>query len=294
VTVREQLALCVGAAKAGTTTLHALMARHPAVCVTRHKETNFFYDDRLFARGYDAYLNDCFVRNAGCRLKFEADPRYMLHGRCIDRIATGFPDARIIVMLRHPVERAYSHYVYRMTYGRHAQTFEEMCAEEERLIAGGDEALGEYGFLARSRYAAQIEHIYRRFPREQVYFLLFERLLRDQPGEFRRLQQWLGLPPADVGPVWENETGEPRSPLLARLLYHPRYRGVRKLARVAIPAQPLRNAVTGALARLNLRRPRPSQKPALDPQTRTRLMRELADDVARTEKLTGLDLSLWR
>jgi hypothetical protein len=291
---KTPLAICVGAGKAGTTTLHALMDRHPAVCVTRYKETNFFYRDDLFARGYVDYLRHYFKHEPGCRLLFEADPRYMLHPKCIDRIADGFPDARIIVMLRHPVERAYSQYVYRVAYGRHDQTFEEICAAEPELIKGGDEALAEHGFLARSRYAGQIEHIYRRFPREQVYFLLFERLVRDQAQEFDKLQRWLGLPPVHVGAAWENESGEARSLFVAKVLYHPAYARVRRTVRAILPIRPIRNAISSRIARLNLRRLRRSEKPTLDPAVRAKLMRELSGDIARTAELTGLDLSIWK
>jgi hypothetical protein len=290
----KQLAICVGAAKAGTTTLHALMDRHPAVCVTRYKETNFFYRDDLLARGYGDYLRSYFKSTPGCELLFEADPRYMLHPKCIDRIAEGFPHARIIVMLRNPIERAYSQYVYRVAYGRHDQSFEEICGDEPELIKAGDDALGEFGFLARSRYAGQIEHIYARFPRGQVYFMLFERLIRDQAHEFEKLQRWLGLPVVDVGAAWENESGEARSLLVAKVLYHPGYAALRGAVRRILPFRTLRNAISARIARLNLRRLRRSEKPTLDPALRARLMHDLSGDIARTAELTGLDLSVWK
>lgn len=288
------LAVCVGAGKAGTTTLHALMERHPAVCVTRYKETNFFYRDDLSKKGYAWYLRKCYGETAGCRLLFEADPRYMLHPKCIDRIAEGFPDARIIVMLRNPVDRAYSQYIYRVGYGRHNETFEDMCAAEPRLVIRGEDALAEFGFLARSKYAGQIEHILRRFRREQIYFIVFERFVQDQAAEFRSLQDWLGIPVVDIGPVWENESGEPRSMFLAKLLYHPTHSGLRSVFRTLLPFRPLRNAITARLANLNLRRFQPTAKPLLDRAFRDRLMEEFADEIVRTEHLTGLDLSIWR
>lgn len=289
------LAVCVGAGKAGTSTLYLLMKQHPEVSVTKYKETNFFFDDSLFSKGPCWYVGQCFPSVCGKKVLFEADPIYMLYGECIARIYRYFPTARIVVMLRNPVDLAFSLYTYRSYYGRHSESFIEMCQREEQRIASGmPNALAEYGLLTRGRYAGQIENIYQYFCREQVYFILFEDFIRRQGEEFLRLQHWLGLTPFRIEGVWDNETGQPRLKVLARLMYHPRYRFLRRALHPFIPNVTLRSRLVQILHRINLVRYANHEKPKLDPVTRAHLFLRFKEDIERTEELTGLDLSVWK
>lgn len=291
----KTLAVCVGAAKAGTSTLYRLMERHPEVCVTKYKETNFFYDDSLFSKGPSWYVEQCFPSSFGKKMLFEADPIYMLYGECIARIYRCFPTARIVVMLRNPVDLAFSLYTYRAYYDRHSESFIEMCQHEEQRIALGiPNTLAEYGLLARGRYAGQIENIYQYFRREQVYFILFEDFIRRQGEEFLRLQRWLGLTPFRIEGVWDNETGRPRLKVLARAMYHPRYRFLRRVLHPFIPSVALRSCFAQILHQLNLVRYTDHEKPKLDPATRAHLLLRYKEDIERTADLTGLDLSVWK
>jgi hypothetical protein len=287
-------AVCVGAAKAGTTTLYALMSRHPEVATSVVKETDFYYEDRYYAMGFDRYIKRYFRPHFKTRLLFEADPVYMYGRGCMERLRNCAPNVRVIVMLRNPVDRAFSQYQYRMTYRRYDESFEDMCEREFTRIAQGDEQRMEYGCLDRSRYAAQISEILRYFPREQVYFIVFEEFVRDQRGVFARLQRWLGLTELDVGEAKENPGGEARSVVLARLLYHARYRWARALVGRLLFFATARRRVYALLGRLNLRERNPEAKFRLDPELRKRLLREFEQDVAAVEQLTGLDLAVWR
>jgi hypothetical protein len=289
---RKPLVVCPGAAKAGTTTLHALMAQHPEVAVTRAKETDFFVDPKLYGRGCDHYWNNCFEDKPRARVYFEADPIYMYANGCMRRVRECAPEARVVVMLRNPVDRAYSQYLYRMTYARYDETFEAMCARETSRIAAGERERLEYGCIDRSRYAAQIREILAHFPRERVYAIVFERFIRDQAGEFNRLLAWLGLAPLEVRPAKENAGGSARSVGLARLLYHPGYRALRGTVGALLP-DGVRQRVFGAVAAANLRTSTPEERKPLDGALRRRLLDELAPDIRETEALTGVDLGLW-
>ncbi|MCP9451744.1 MAG: sulfotransferase [Nitrospira sp.] len=292
---KDNLVVCVGAAKAGTSTLYRLMEQHPEVCVTKYKETNFFFDDSKFSKGPSWYVEQCFPSSFGKKVLFEADPIYMLYAECIARIYRYFPTARIVVMLRNPVDLAFSLYTYRSYYGRHGESFVEMCqCEEERIASGIPNALAEYGLLTRGRYAEQIENIYRYFQREQVYFILFEEFIRRQGDEFLKLQSWLDLTPCRIEGVWDNETGRPRLKVLARAMYHPRYRFLRKVLHPLIPSVVLRSRLAQMLHQINLVRYANHEKPKLDPATRAHLLLRYREDIERTEDLTGLDLSVWK
>ena len=289
---RKPLVVCPGAAKAGTTSLHALMAQHPAVAVTRSKESDFFVDPKLYGRGCAHYWNEYFEDKPGAAVYFEADPIYMYERGCMRRIRECAPEARVVVMLRNPVDRAYSQYLYRMTYARYEESFEDMCArEDERIAQGGRDRL-EYGCIDRSRYAPQIREILAHFPRERLYTIVFERFVADQSGEFNRLLAWLGLAPLDVEPSRENVGGSARSVGLARLLYHPGYRGIRGMVGSLLP-NGVRQRVFGAVAAVNARESTPEERKPLDRALRKRLLDELTPDIREVEALTGTDLGLW-
>ena len=289
---RKPFVVCPGAAKAGTTSLHALMAQHPSVAVTRVKESDFFVDPKLYGRGCAHYWDNFFEDKPDARMYFEADPIYMYEHGCMQRIAECAPEARVVVMLRNPVDRAYSQYLYRQTYARYDESFEDMCArEDERIAKGGRERL-EYGCIDRSRYAPQIREILAHFPREQLYVIVFERFIRDQPGEFNRLLAWLDLPPLAVEPVRENVGGSVRNVGLARLLYHPGYRSVRGVVGSLLPGG-MRQRVFGAVAAANARESTPEERTPLDRTLRRRLLETLTADIREVEALTGTDLELW-
>src|SRR5688572_14326389 len=107
--------LIVGAMRSGTTSLHKYLQAHPDVFVASGKEVHFF--DRRYGRGLDWYRS----RFAGVtteRVVGEATPAYMYDENAIARIAHDLPDARLIVVLRNPVDRAYSHYWRNRSRGR--------------------------------------------------------------------------------------------------------------------------------------------------------------------------------
>ena len=285
------MVICVGAAKAGTTTLHVLMSRHPEVCTTIVKETDFFYDEGLYIKGMGHYLSEYFPPDCADKVLFEADSVYMYGLDCMKRIQAVAPHAKIIVMLRNPVDRAFSQYVYRMMYQRYDESFEQMCRHEHARIKGSDSRRMEYGCLDRSCYAEQIERILALFPREQVYFILFERFIENQQVEFEAVQRWLGLTPVNVGSARENVGGKPRSLLLARLLYHPKHRGLRRwIGRLAF-GKALRRWIYELVSRANYA-PHDTP-PKLDPTLRRKVLDDFSLEIERTQRLTGLDLSLW-
>ena len=289
---RKPFIVCPGSAKAGTTSLHALMAQHPAVAVTRSKESDFFVDPKLYGRGCAHYWDNFFEDKPGASFSFEADPIYMYAHGCMQRISACAPEARVVVMLRNPVDRAYSQYLYRQTYARYEESFEDMCALEDERIAKSDGDRLEYGCIDRSRYAPQIREILAHFPRERLYVIVFERFVADQSGEFNRLLTWLGLPPVEVKAVRENVGGSARSVGLARLLYHPGYRGIRGMVGGLLP-NGVRQRVFGAVAAANARESTPEERTPLDRALRRRLLDTFAGDIREVEALTGADLGLW-
>lgn len=291
-TNQRQLIICVGAAKAGTSSLHAALVQHPAVAGSNPKETDFFISSHLHEKGLEFYFERHFNPRQDQTLFFEADPIYLYARDGVRNIHQLAPDARIVVMLRHPVERAFSQYLYRMAYGRYSESFEEMCKYEAERIQRSDWDRLEYGCLDRSTYAPQIAEVLKYFPRERVHFILFEDFIRNQQAEVNKLLKWLGVSPMEVADVTENPGGKPKSIALARLLFHPKYRAARRMMSALLP----RGVARGVYVRIlkaNLTPFIRGNKPRLKDETVQSLMAFFSKDIEAVQAMTQLDLSGW-
>ena len=141
------------------------------------------------------------------------------------------PDAKLIALLRDPVDRALSHYHHEVALGREPLTFDEAIEAEPERTRGEEERLGrepgyfshtwwDYTYLARGRYAEQLERWLAVFPREQLLIVASEELAAE-PGEtYARVVEFLGAPPHELGSyprVYEQSYAEMRPDTRRRL-----------------------------------------------------------------------------
>jgi len=192
--------LILGAQKAGTTALYAYLRWHPGIAGPSFKEVSFF--DRHYARGERWYRAHLQARPRG--IVGEASPSYLFHPLAPDRVARMLPDARLIALLRNPVDRAFSHYQHEVALGREELSFEDALAGEEERMRGELErmladpayfsyAWWNYTYAARGRYAEQLERWFAAFARDQVLVLLTDELAADTAGTYRRVLAFLGV-----------------------------------------------------------------------------------------------------
>lgn len=194
--------LIVGAQKAGTTALYAYLRWHPRITGPSWKEVSFF--DRHYGRGVAWYRGHFPARRSG-RLIGEASPGYLFHPLAPQRAKATVPAARLIALLRDPVDRALSHYHHEVALGREPLSFEEaLDAEAERTRREAERMVREPGYfshawwdhayLARGRYAEQLERWLAVFPREQLLVVASEELAADPGGTYGRVLEFLGAP----------------------------------------------------------------------------------------------------
>jgi hypothetical protein len=197
----------VGAKRAGTSSLYQYLVRHPGVlsCAVG-KGTHYF--DVNFARGWSWYRSS-FPLAARDGITGEASPYYMFHPLAPARLAAALPEARVIVVLRDPVDRAWSHYQNERRLGAEQLSFEEAVAcEPERLAGEAQRMLADPGYqsfawrhhsyLARGRYGEQLERLYELFPPAQVLVLQSEALLADPNQALEAVWRFLGLAPCTL------------------------------------------------------------------------------------------------
>jgi hypothetical protein len=133
-------------------------------------------------------------------------PYYLFHPLAAERLARDFPDVRIIVALRDPVERAYSHFKERTHHGGETLSFENaLAAEEDRLRGEAERIVAEPGYLsvehenhsylAQGRYLDMLPRWFSLFPREQFYIAVSEEFYADPDRHVNEVWKYLGLPP---------------------------------------------------------------------------------------------------
>ena len=188
-------AIIIGAQKAGTTALFDYLSEEPGVAAPDVKETHFFDDETLDWSKPDYALYHQRFPAADGRLRLEATPIYAYWPNCLERIAAYNPAARLILALRDPVERAWSH--WRMEYARGAETLPfAQCIREGRQRLFAAEPWGchrEFSYVERGFYGEQVERSFSLFPRDQLLVLKAEDL-QARPGEvLARVRDFLGL-----------------------------------------------------------------------------------------------------
>jgi hypothetical protein len=191
--------LILGAQKAGTTALYAYLRWHPDITGPSFKEVSFF--DRHYAQGERWYRAHLPLRRRG--LVGEASPSYLFHPLAPERVARMLPNARLIALLRDPVERAFSHYQHEVALGREPLPFEAAIEQEDERMRGEVEhmvrdpsyfshAWWNYTYVGRGRYADQLERWFASFPKEQLLVVLTDELSADTAGTYRRVLDFLG------------------------------------------------------------------------------------------------------
>jgi hypothetical protein len=251
-------------------------------------------NNSLFSKGCEWFFSSCFPAGSGRNVFFEADPNYLYFGRCIDRIFSCDPTARIIVILRNPIDRAFSHYLMMKKWGMDKLSFEDACLVEKSRISKGEWEKADFGYLDRSRYASQVEHVLSVFPQEQVLFVVFENFIQDQVFEFTRIQKWLGLNPTAKAIVEKkNIASSTRSEFLAALLHSHQYRPLRAVLGKLTGTGLVRQRIKEVLSSFNQVKFGEGNKPKVSKEFRTTLLGQFEADIRDVESLTGLDLSGW-
>jgi hypothetical protein len=294
--------LVAGAPKAGTTALHAALAQHPALYMSPVKEPKYFltdgpppthggpgdvqtYREHVWRRAdYEAL----FDQAPPGTLRGESTPFYLYDRAAHLRIYATIPQARLIVILRDPVERAHSNWTHLWSAGLEPiDDVVRACAEEPYRIGQGWAAFWHY--VGLGRYGEQLEHLFSLFPREQVLVFRYRALLERPVETLDMICSFLGVETGVVTEVpRENVTAHPEFTPLHRLLSRTLRIGTAVDARLpGHPLSPVIDPVERALQR-NGRARRP-----LEWEQRQALLPYFEADIKLLEKVTGQDFGDW-
>ena len=263
----------IGAPKAGTTSLSEYLSEHPQAFVAPQKEVYFF--SRFWDNGVDWY-RDQFRKAGDARAVGEATPTYMYRDDALTRMAELVPEAKLVAILRDPVDRLYSDYWYLLPLGE-KRTFEEVVRQE---MADGTTKLQRVGYLDAGRYVRNLRRVCEYFPRSSLLVLLTDDLRTDPEGTYATLCRHLGIDPAfvprEVGRA-KNQAYRLRWPALRTFMW--------------------RNRMGKRMPRLSKRLEAINRKairyPKMDPALRAELKAWYAADNAELAAWLGRDLSSW-
>jgi hypothetical protein len=291
-----------GAPKAGTTALHAALARHPELYMSTVKEPKFFltdgppptrggpgdvqtYREHIWRRGDYEALFDAAPPGT---LRGESTPFYLYNQAAQRRIRALIPHARLIVILRDPVERAHSNWTHLWSAGLDpVGDFVAACAQEQRRIEAGWADFWHY--TALGRYGEQLERLFAVFPCQQVHILRYRALIESPREVLDGICAFLGVARGLVTEVpLENVTAHPHPTWQHRVLSRAHRAG--SLVTSALPGA-LGSGVIRHLERL-LQQGSPPRRP-LTWEQRQALLPRFEADIRLLEVITGEDFSHW-
>ena len=271
--------IVIGAMKCGTTSLHYNLGLHPEIGMSREKELNFFNRPGSLDDLIDGYRRQFPTET---RWRGESSPGYTrvpFGEPVVERMHGLIPHARLVYIVRHPVDRVISHYVHQVAIG-----------QEQRPI---DEALADFPaneYIQRTRYYFQLSQYLRCYPASQIHVATLEALKNAPERVMGEIFRFLGV---DDGFT---------SPEFSRVRHKSSHKGKKNRAGLALKR--LSNTRAARLFSTDLRMragrllyapfSKQLDRPVLDASLRTKLLGYLEDDIAGLEAHTGLDLGHWR
>jgi hypothetical protein len=204
--------LILGVQKGGTTSLYQYLTAHPSVAAAARKEIRFF-GESTYREGLSWYLSHFPTREYQRRyekehgtplITGEASPKYFVGLGRPQRIMEVLPDVKLLLVLRNPVDRAYSHFQHTKRRGREHRTFDTAMEQEIGILEETRQALGREldettlpiprGYLQFGFYAKWLDYWLTVFPREQIHVVNSERLFSDPGEHLQPVFRFLGIP----------------------------------------------------------------------------------------------------
>ena len=267
--------IVIGAQKCGTSGLHYYLGLHPEISTSEPKELNFFIAERNWPRGLDWYRGRF---DPGARVRVDASPNYTAypqHKGVAERMVEALPNARLIYMVRDPIDRIAAHWVHNYSKGRHQ-------GELARTILNP-----KTSYIDRSLYAMQLERFLAVYPREQVLVLEQDDLRLRREETLRGVFDFAGADPEFTDRRFASERHKTeRKTRLTPL-------GVRIEGRRTESDPTALSSKIWAVARGYWPLGRRIERPVIREAIPDEVLARLRDDASRLRELTGRDFANW-
>ena len=287
-------AIIIGAGRSGTTTLYQYLDNHPDVCFSDIKEVHYFSVDDLYERGenyYHSFWKNC--KNE--KVKLAADTYLFIDKKAPQRIVDYNPEMKIIIILRNPVERAWSSFQYPVNNGYISEnmSFIKSAEEEHFHIKNSDIVMqNNHCHVWQSRYFEHISYWSEFFPRDRILILKTTDLKNNTPSLLKQLSDFLEID--DFKPentdIKANKSAKAKSKALQQFLLN-RNNPLRRFLRKALPEKIKQKILHSKLPeKISAVNRKAAEYNTITEDDRDFIITKLEKDTERLKKVFGIDL----
>jgi hypothetical protein len=284
--------LIIGAMKSGTTALYYYLEQHPEIYMSPVKEPNFFSSQEQ-ENAADAVTNigtyqDLFRGGSGKKALGEASHSYLYEPRAAAEIKRYVPEAKLIAILRNPIDRAYSHFLHMVRTGMEPLDDFAQALREEEVRIYKERTFQDY--IGRGLYYQQLKRYFGTFPQEQVRVYLYEDLSGAPISTVQDAFRFLKVDDSFVPDVSlrRNVSGQPKYKTLDGLLR--RQSRIKHAAKIYLPAR-MRWRLSKTFDDLKTRNL--AEPPPVQSKVRRHLIGVYREDILKVQELIHRDLSGW-
>lgn len=284
----------IGAEKSATTWVADCLAEHPQICFSKQKEIYFFneYDPHTlkvknlkYQRGV-AWYKKHFTHSIRMCIKGEFSPTYLYGKTTARRIKKHFPNVKIVVVLRNPVERAFSQYIHDQRVGVLLQTtFKQAIKKSDSYIEKG-------------LYYKNIKNYYKLFPKKNIHIIIYDDIKKNPLLVIRNLYKFLGVNSNYSPKRLNNKSFEAANTRFQRLNYFmyqtEQYIKKRGWARLVLLSEVSGVRKIAYWFAHNVNKKKLDKYPKMDKGMETKLKSVFEKDINKLEKLINRDLSKWK
>ena len=276
----------IGVDKAATSWIFNCLKEHPQICGSSRKEVHFF--DKNFERGLEWYAK-FFAHCADDKIKGEYTVSYFVHGSSAERMYSLFPQARLLLCLRHPLEKLISKYYFDRSRGKTSRSIDDYARNfpKEQLL-----------------YHQHLERFLQYYPREQIHIIIYKDLSEDPVNVVRGLYDYLGVDDSFL-PSLIQEKRYATSMSMAKFMFVNRFlwkaRGVvmkSKFSKLLVPFLKKSgvNWLANYIFKLNRRKKDRGklEKKYPSPEQQEDIKNYCRQDIEQLEQLLQRDLSFWK
>ena len=280
----------VGAPKAGTTSLYHYLNEHPEIVMSRQKETDYFSDEDLQKKGLYYGKNrintlekyHSLFQNVDQKKIGEASVSYLFYEDVPQKIKAYNSNGKIIIMLRNPVDRAFSHYLMDYRLGLISKSFESILENEKKDIKA---SLFYQQYIELGQYSGQVKRYIEKFGKENVTIIFYYDFKNHVVKEVQKVYEFLEVDSKYRAEIENkhNTYSMPKNNWI-RLIYS--FVSFRKILNRILPKRKVRKIKEKLFIK--------SKKPKLSDVLRARLINLYAHDIKQLEELLSVDLSQWK
>lgn len=277
--------LCIGATKSGTTSLYDILSQHTEVFTTSFKEPHFFDIDSVYKNGLDWYRKTYFSSVKNQKIITDFTPTYLFEKKAVNRIYNDLgKNVKFIIMLRNPVERAYSHYLHSKRDMHDKSSFKEALVKEEgRLLKDDYLSVLRFSYVNQGLYYKMLNPYLQFFPTENFLIINFEQdFLKDRERTMEKIFSFLDISHQNINiNIRSNPASKPRIVFFKEFM---KREGLwRNILKNIIPSLRVRQIIKNNLQRLNITEYTPKD---LSPIDKIAIFEKyFKDDVEELEKL---------